>query len=559
MSDLFTNAGTQNFLNNQNNQMAQWNQQSNDALNGGLFAYNHNTPYGPGGFGTPYYQNLTNSLSPTFGPAADPGTYSPGNQRNLSSFSGTPLSPGGGGGGGGASVFDTGTTAFNPYGNLSFGAGQQNTFGGGLSAAVPNVFTSGSAPYNDYGNPALGAGPQQNTFGPPPTPVSGPSQNIFNPYEYLFQNPDIAQRNENPWEHWNTYGRNEGRALTSDTFDGAAYLRANPDVAGRGEDPWEQYLKFGINEGRTGGFKEMDNYTKLAKAAYLRDNPDIAQRGEDPFWHYNTFGKNEGRAAPTPEFDYSGYLAANPDIAERGEDPFEQWMTYGANEGRGGWDFGGQKRNPFQTGTEGFDDFGLGTGGTGSGSMSPTGNYDQFQSSARDPLTNLLAGQRQSYATLARNDPNLMFKLVAKAMEEDQNSSEGRTAVVEAMLNRLNATGQNPLNPKYYPTDKEAYNAEIEQRLRNNPALYAQVLKDVERAFGGSNLAKFGTNWSSGKTWEREQPLVNPTLALGANNFYIKNLGTPAGVAFAGPGITAQNNKWFNNVSRASPNIFPTP
>jgi hypothetical protein len=424
--------------------------------------------------------------------------------------------------------------AYNPWANTPGGFGGQTAYYAGLGAAYgravgpsqPSVFDTGAAPYQDYGNPSLGAG-QPNYFSGS-TPISSPVGPANDPASmaYYQHNPDVAAAGVNAYDHWKNFGQNEGRqsfgvenvgagrgmdwnsyfnTVTSGGGEGpeAEYLLANPDVAAAAQRAGgdvnafaaKHYQDYGKNEGR----KFFD------ANAYYQQNPDVWEAGANPFQHYNQYGRNEGRAAPMTSFDARWYGEQNPDVVAAGMDPAAHWFQFGQKEGRFG--------------------------------------------------ANPLATQRQSYAETARQDPNLMFKLAAKAMQEDQNSSEGRTAVVEAMLNRLNATQQDPLNPKYYPTNKEAYNAEIEQRLRNNPALLQQVTGDIERAFGGSNLAKYGTNWSSGDTWLNEKKYVTPTQAMGANQFYIKDLNVPdaSGNSWAGAGNVAKNKLWFNSVTGALP------
>ena len=524
---------------NQQNQLAQWNTYDPWA----------NTP---GGFGaqTAYYQqqaansygNINSStLTPSSVGYSQPAP-APQPQHN---------------------VFDYGTTAFNPYG----GVGGLQTFDPGkYYQQNPDVLSSGTdawAHYNQFGknegrqgtwadsfnasnylanNPdvyAAGADPTQHwfQFGAKEGRTGGGGENPFNAQEYLLQNRDVAAAGVDPYQHWLNFGAKEGRDVAfggtedadwSNYFSqagtgsrdaiAAAYLANNRDVfdaaQASGRDPtafgFEHFQNYGQNEDR-GFFDE---------ARYLQQNPDVAASGMDPTAHWFQFGQNEGRTDPTTYFNYGNYLAQNPDVLAAGVDPMEHYLQYGVNEGRGGgYEWGSQNRAP--------------------------GTASEI----------LLADQRAGFAEQARKDPNLMFKLAAKAVQEDQNSPEGQTAVIEAMLNRMNATGQNPLNPAYYPKDKAAYNAEIEQRLRNNPTLYASVLQNVERAFGGSNIAKYGTNWSSGDTWKNEAKYVTPTQAMGANQFYIKDLNVPdaSGKSWAGKGTVDQNKRWFQSVNGVLP------
>lgn len=111
-------------------------------------------------------------------------------------------------------------------------------------------------------------------------------------------------------------------AQNESTFNSQAYLAANPDVAASGLDPWYHYQTWGKNEGRP--FYSLDVVAAPAaekffdEQSYLAANPDVAQavrngQIESGWQHYDIWGKNEGRAA-----NFSGLAKdvaiANPDI-----------------------------------------------------------------------------------------------------------------------------------------------------------------------------------------------------------------------------------------------------
>lgn len=101
-----------------------------------------------------------------------------------------------------------------------------------------------------------------------------------------------------------------GGILSIGDFDATAYLRANQDVALNGMSPYQHYTTYGINEGRslgdstrpvgnnvelgdTTGAVSVDNFDA---AAYLRANPDVVANGMDPYLHYINYGRAEGRS-----------------------------------------------------------------------------------------------------------------------------------------------------------------------------------------------------------------------------------------------------------------------
>jgi hypothetical protein len=162
-----------------------------------------------------------------------------------------------------------------------------------------------------------------------------------------------------------------------------------------------------------------------------------------------------------------------------------------------------------------------------------------------DPLTSTLTSQRADYANRIRNDPNLSLQLASRMYSEDQNNPDTRVAIVEAMMNRLKATGQDPLNPSYYPGDQSQYNAAY-NKLSGNNDLLNQVHQEMERAFGGSNLSNFATNWASGDLAKHDIQLSTPTwLSPTGEQFYRKDISNE----WAGPGIADQNQRWFQSLS----------
>jgi SAM-dependent methyltransferase len=92
----------------------------------------------------------------------------------------------------------------------------------------------------------------------------------FDPWVYLKMNPDVDQAGLDPFEHYRSQGRNEGRAYLSaiystphklsspclssvglpSEFDPFLYLQANPDVAAAGLDPTTHFIEAGQYENR---------------------------------------------------------------------------------------------------------------------------------------------------------------------------------------------------------------------------------------------------------------------------------------------------------------------
>lgn len=72
---------------------------------------------------------------------------------------------------------------------------------------------------------------------------------LFDEKWYISQNPDIANSNINPQEHYLKYGWKEG-LNPSPKFDGNRYLQDNQDVLNANVCPLVHYLTIGAREGR---------------------------------------------------------------------------------------------------------------------------------------------------------------------------------------------------------------------------------------------------------------------------------------------------------------------
>jgi antitoxin component YwqK of YwqJK toxin-antitoxin module len=80
------------------------------------------------------------------------------------------------------------------------------------------------------------------------------------------------------------------------------YLIENPDVKNYGTDPWNHYRSFGKKEGRKWPSCSAISYIiedcELANNLYLDENPDVKKNGMEAWKHYEYFGKKEGRIWP---------------------------------------------------------------------------------------------------------------------------------------------------------------------------------------------------------------------------------------------------------------------
>ncbi|HWX51503.1 MAG TPA: calcium-binding protein [Roseomonas sp.] len=156
---------------------------------------------------------------------------------------------------------------------------------------------------------------------------------LFSTTGYLSANPDVAAADLNPLEHFRTFGWKEGRDPSA-AFDVQHYLAQNADVQAAGINPLEHYLAFGAAEGRAVAPAVGSVIVNDFDAEYyLLANPDVGAAGLDPFEHYLNFGAREGRD-PNGYFDTDRYLARYADVAESGINPLMHYVNFGWKEGR---------------------------------------------------------------------------------------------------------------------------------------------------------------------------------------------------------------------------------
>jgi len=166
----------------------------------------------------------------------------------------------------------------------------------------------------------------------------------FDPDWYRAEYTDVGKIDMNPFLHYLTYGRSEGRRRSAaqpverqepsppvvaskpilDSFDGAInhelaviakdfdenfYRECNPDLDFATLNPLEHFCRFGWRDGR-------DPSPYFSVKGYWHYNPDVKQAGKNPFYHYLVNGKSEGRTwrreqrAPRPangRSEWAGY------------------------------------------------------------------------------------------------------------------------------------------------------------------------------------------------------------------------------------------------------------
>lgn len=106
-------------------------------------------------------------------------------------------------------------------------------------------------------------------------------------------------------------------------FDATWYRANNPDVVAAGVDPYRHYVTNGRHEGRWPNAHFDPVYYSQQSGSALSDTLD----------HYWLYGAALGYD-PHPIFDTNWYTRAYPDVANAGLNPLQHFMLHGRLEGR---------------------------------------------------------------------------------------------------------------------------------------------------------------------------------------------------------------------------------
>lgn len=183
---------------------------------------------------------------------------------------------------------------------------------------------------------------------------------------YLDHNADVAAAGIDPFHHYVTWGRHEGRrphpdarqwrydkgpgqghphyALVKDHIDPEFYIRQWPDLARNDADPAAHYLSFGWRQG-------LDPSAGFSTRFYLAHHPWLAEGVISPLVHFLERGRRAGsipapchavleehdpaarhrmqRAVIAPLFDAAHYRALYGDLPEVSDDPLGHYLDAG--------------------------------------------------------------------------------------------------------------------------------------------------------------------------------------------------------------------------------------
>ncbi|WP_397544406.1 glycosyltransferase [Roseovarius salis] len=125
-----------------------------------------------------------------------------------------------------------------------------------------------------------------------------------------------------PWLYRGNYALLSG---AHKLFDRRFYLLMNPDVAETEMDPIQHYLVYGADEGR--------NPSAVFNTLYYRRKMPQQERWMNPLVHFLRHGAGRG-ISPTPFFNHDIYASRNRDVAAVWGDLFEHYVRHGVHENR---------------------------------------------------------------------------------------------------------------------------------------------------------------------------------------------------------------------------------
>jgi hypothetical protein len=167
------------------------------------------------------------------------------------------------------------------------------------------------------------------------------------------------------------------------------------------------------------------------------------------------------------------------------------------------------------------------------------------------------------FADQLKRDKNSELDVMA-IMKSEEETPEGRKALLETMYNRANAHGVTDIQKALGNRDKATgyyepfWNGSFERNRREiaaNPAMQEQLRKEIEEVNAGSNFSNFGThNASAGKAEVAKTTQTVTAHYPGDDYFSRKDMaehdtahGGPNGVAY-----TRQAQEWAKSTQAAS-------
>ena len=171
---------------------------------------------------------------------------------------------------------------------------------------------------------------------------------MFDPNFYRFVNADLADADDDVLEdHYFTKGWEELRDPCA-FFSVYLYLINNPDVADSNAEPMDHYLTSGESEGRRAFLStwgrdihsvattsDLDTCAPMIDVKYVRmQAPQLASLSDETVAAWHTMEGWRKNIDPSPEFSTALYLQYYPDVAAAQLNPLTHYLLFGKGEGR---------------------------------------------------------------------------------------------------------------------------------------------------------------------------------------------------------------------------------
>lgn len=168
-----------------------------------------------------------------------------------------------------------------------------------------------------------------------------PQSDLLDSAFYLEKNPDVAESNVAPLDHYLNFGWRELRDPNS-WFSTSWYLSFVPELTQNNICPITHYAQTGRAKGiptsPPNGYDDVATETMVAlfdvidQDFYWEKYPDIGRAKICAYTHYLEFGWREGRD-PNPDFSTNWYLMNVPQLADGSHAPLLHYIQHGQDLG----------------------------------------------------------------------------------------------------------------------------------------------------------------------------------------------------------------------------------
>jgi hypothetical protein len=173
-----------------------------------------------------------------------------------------------------------------------------------------------------------------------------------------------------------------------------------------------------------------------------------------------------------------------------------------------------------------------------------------------------LAAANSGFADQLKRDKNSELDVMT-IMKSEEETPEGRKALLETMYNRANAHGVTDIQKALGNRDKATgyyepfWNGSFDRNrkeIADNPAMQAQLRKEIEEVNAGSNFSNFGTHNASAGKAEVAKATQTVTAHYSGDDYFSRKDVTEHDTAHGGPNgvaYTRQEQEWAKSTKAA--------